>query len=215
MLLLEVKCRGTSPLLMNRMDESTLEGLRTKVKKPKNKDVGKTSTRREDAEPKVYLAELEIGPKKVKTKVPVIPGENLMSCLIAAGVFIRLDAKRQVSTGKATLLPGLMSLHDFVLPVVDPDTGETAVWDPDTRKGTNPNGNEAVCIVRPRFDRWAFTAKIEIDDHEIGENAIRDLWDKAGRRIGLGDFRPSRKGIFGQFVVEDWNRLEKSDKAAE
>lgn len=206
MLLIQVKCRGTSPLLMNRMSEDTLEGLRTKVKKPKAKDIGKTSTRREDAEPKVYLS---------KSGAPIIPGENLMSCLIAAGVFIRLDAKRQVSTGKATLLPGLMTLLDVQLPVVDPDTGKAAEWDPDTRKGTNPNGNEAVCIVRPRFDRWAFTAKIEIDDHEIGENAVRDLWDKAGRRIGLGDFRPSRKGIFGQFVVEEWTRIERSDRAAE
>jgi hypothetical protein len=206
MILIRVKCRGTSPLLMNRMSEDTLEGLRTKAKKPKNKDVGKTSTRREDAEPKVYLS---------KAGAPVIPGENLMSCLIAGGVFIRLDAKRQVSTGKATLLPGLLTLLDTQLQVVDPDTGKPATWDPDTRKGTNPNGNEAVCIVRPRFDRWAFVAKIEIDDSEIGENAIRNLWDLAGRRIGLGDFRPSRKGIFGQFVVECWDRIEKSDKAAE
>lgn len=205
MLLIQVKVRGTSPLLMNRMDESTLEGLRTKQKKAKNKEVGKVSTPREDAAPKVYLHEGS----------PVLPGENLMSCLIAAGVFIRLDAKRQVSTGKGTLLPGLMSLLDFALPLVDPDTSKPSVWEPDVRKGTNPNGNEAVCICRPRFDRWSFRARIEIDDSEIGENAIRDLWDKAGRRIGLGDFRPARKGIFGQFVVEEWNRKELSGAAAE
>jgi hypothetical protein len=189
MLLVKVKCRGTSPLLM----------------KPKAHSIGKTSTPREDAEPKVYQHEGR----------PIWPGENLMSCLIAAGVFVRLDAKRQVSTGKGTLLPGLMSMLDFVLPLVDPDTGKPCVWEPDIRKGTNPNGNEAVCIVRPRFDRWAFHVRVEIDDNEIGENTIRQLWDFAGKRIGLGDFRPSRKGIFGQFVVEQWERLSQSDKAAE
>jgi hypothetical protein len=187
------------------MTESVLEGLRTKVKKPKAANVGHTSTPRQDAEPKVYLYEGK----------PFWPGENLMSCLIAAGVFIRLDAKRQVSTGKGTILPGLMTMLDFALPLVDPDTGTPCSWEPDVRKGTNPNGNEAVCIVRPRFDRWAFRCRIEIDDAEIGENAIRQLWDLAGKRVGLGDFRPSRKGIFGQFVVEEWTRKEQVPQAAE
>lgn len=205
MLLVQIKCRGTSPLLMNRMSESTLEGLRTKVKAAKNKDVGHVRTPREDAAPKIYGTD----------ERPIIPGENLMACLIEAGVFVRLDAKRQISTGKATILPGLMSLLDFELPLVDPDSGEPCKWEPDLRKGTNPNGNEAVAICRPRFDRWAFFAKIEIDEREIGENAIRSLWDLAGRRRGLGDFRPARKGIFGQFVVELWDRLEKMERAAE
>lgn len=205
MLLVQVKCRGTTPLLMNRMTPDVLEGLRTKVKKPKNQAVGTTTTPREDAAPKVYLHDGR----------PMVPGENLMACLIAAGVFCRLDAKRQISTSKATLLPGLMTLLDPILPLTDPDTAKPSVWEPDMRKGTNPNGNEAVCVVRPRFDRRAFACQIEIDDHEIGENAIRQLWDFAGRRIGLGDFRPARKGIFGQFVIEGWDRLEKSAKAAE
>lgn len=203
-MIVEIKARGTSPLLMNRMSESTLEGLRTKIKKAKSKDIGNTRTPREDAEPKVYTAH----------GVPSLPGENLMSCLIAAGVFVRLDQKRQVSTGKSTMLPGLMSLLTLHLPIVDPDTGATAVWEPDVRKGVNPNGNEAVCICRPRFDRWSFRASIDIDDAEIGENTIRQLWDLAGRRIGLGDFRPARKGVFGQFVVEEWSRPEER-KAAE
>lgn len=199
-----IRCRGTSPLLMNRMSESTLEGLRTKAKKPKAANVGHVRTPRDEAAEKIYT----------HADAPMIPGENLMSCLIAAGVFIRLDAKRQVSTGKGTLLPGLMSLHDFLLPLVDPDTGAPAAWEPDVRQGRNPNGGEAVAICRPRFDRWAFRARIEIDDAEIGENAIRQLWDLAGRRIGLGDFRPARKGIFGQFVVERWDR-SRDDLAAQ
>ena len=140
----------------------------------------------------------------VHGKDPIIPAENLMSCLIAAGVFIRLDAKRQVSTGKSTILPGFMTIMDPILMLVDPKTGKPCTWEADVRKGTNPNGGEAVAICRPRFDSWQFSAGIEIDTAEIGENAIRHLWDLAGKRIGLGDFRPSRKGIFGKFVVEFW-----------
>jgi hypothetical protein len=146
----------------------------------------------------------------------MVPGENFMSCLIGAGVFVRLDAKRQVSTGKATMLPGLMSLLTPILYLYVPDHPETpATWEADVRKGTNPNGGEAVAICRPRFDAWAFDFKIDIDTIEIGEHAIREVVDKAGRRIGLGDFRPNRKGIFGQFVVEKWCRAEQVSAAAE
>lgn len=199
-MIVNVQVRGMSPLLMNRMNESTLEGLRTKVKKPKTADVGHIRTPREEAGEKLYT----------HAGAPIVPGENLMACLIAAGVFIRLDAKRQVSTAKGTILPGLMTMLDFVLPVVDPDNRKPAAWEPDVRQGRNPNGGEAVAICRPRFDRWSLRTRIDIDEREIGENAIRQLWDLAGRRIGLGDFRPSRKGIFGQFCIESWSRQKSS-----
>jgi len=204
-MIVNIQCRGITPLLTNRMSESVLEGLRTKTKKPKAANIGTTRTPREEASEKVYLH----GGKCA------LPGENLMACLICAGAFIRLDGKRMVSTAKSTLLPGFMSLLTPVIMLVDPDSlRKEAAWEPDVRKGTNPNGGEAVAICRPRFDRWAFESQIEIDENEIGENAIRDLWDKAGRRIGLGDFRPQRKGIFGRFVVEVWER-QAEVKAAE
>lgn len=205
-MIVNVKCRGISPLLMNRMSESVLEGLRTRVKAAKTKSIGQTRTPREEAESKVYT----------HGKVPVLPGENFMSCLIAAGAFCRLDGKRQISTAKSTLLPGLMSLLTPVISLVLPDNSEApATWEPDVRQGRNPNGGEAVAICRPRFDTWAFDFKIDIDTNDIGENTIRELVDKAGRRIGLGDFRPQRKGIFGQFVVEKWDRDEEIVAAAE
>jgi len=198
MLTVQIVCRGLTPLLMNRMSESTLEGLRTKQKKPKAANIGTTITPREEATPKVYT----------HGGNPIIPAENLMSCLIAAGVFVRLDAKRQMSTGKSTMLPGFVTLLDFAIPLVA--DGKPATWEADVRKGTNPNGGEAVAICRPRFDAWGFTTRILIDDKEIGENTIRDLWDKAGKRIGLGDFRPARKGIFGQFIVDHWGQLQEA-----
>lgn len=195
--IVEVTCRGTSPLLMNKMDESTLEGLRTKRKPSKAASVGSTRTPREDAERKVYLSE----------EGPVLPGINLMACFIEAGKFIRLDGKRQITNAKATVLPGLVSLLTPQALLKIPDTEKAATWEADVQQGRNPNGGEAVALCRPRFDEWEFTFSIDIDEAEIGENTIRDLVDKAGRRVGIGDFRPQRKGIFGQFRVECWEHV--------
>jgi hypothetical protein len=38
----------------------------------------------------------------------------------------------------------------------------------------------------------------------MSKELFRDIVDSAGRRIGLGDFRPDRKGPFGKFVVVSW-----------
>jgi len=186
------------------MDENTLETIRTKIKKPKAANVGTTRTPREEAQTKVYM----------HGDLCILPGDMLMACLIAAGVFVRLDAKRQISTAKATVLPGLMTLLDFVMPLYVPNTEKPATWEADVKQGRNPNGGEAVAICRPRFDAWSFGARILIDDHEIGENTIRELWDKAGRRCGLGDFRPNRKGVYGQYVIQCWEKQKEEELAA-
>lgn len=208
MLRVEVEIEGRTPLLMNRMSPEALEGLRTKAKAPKSKTQA-SQTPREQAESHVY---------KTKDGVPYLPVENLLSCLIAAGVFIRLDGKRQMSTGKSTTVPGLFEIEESWLPLSSPAENGTRVplsWDPDIRQGRNPNGGEAVCIVRPRFDRWAATLTICVDTEQIDEAKIRELFDIAGKRIGLGDFRPQRKGIFGKFNVARWSRLDAIMQAAE
>lgn len=196
-----VTCEGLTPLLMNRLTEETLEQIRTKTKPPKTAQ-STYRTPREDAAPKVY----EVGGK------PYVPGQLLLSALIAAGQFVRLDGKRQVSTQKSTILPGFMTVETTELMLLG-EGGRPATWEVDMRAGRNPNGGEAVCLCRPRFDRWSFDVSIIIDTREVGEQLVRQIFDIAGKRCGLGDFRPNRKGMFGQFAVRCWER-QKERKAA-
>ena len=72
------------------------------------------------------------------------------------------------------------------------------------RQGRNPNGGEAVCIIRPRFDAWALELSLLAALDSIPESTMRQLVDIAGSRIGLCDFRPQRRGIFGTFRVDSW-----------
>lgn len=198
-----VRVEGVSPLLMNRMTEAELEGIRTKEKKKFK--AAPPADPRDQAAPKVYTT---------KDGNPYIPAENFMACLIAAGMYIKLDGKRQMSTSKSTLLPGFMTLETPWLSLVSPHNDKPAPWEVDIRKGTNPNGGEAVCLVRPRFDAWAFDCSLLVDTDQINEKVIREMVDIAGARVGLGDFRPARKGIFGRFKVVLWER-EALTEAAE
>jgi hypothetical protein len=187
LVLLKVTCKGITPLLMNRVSEEELLKIRDKVKPPKG---ASRKTPREECQSKVY---------EDSNKKPYLPSSMLYSCLVAAGQHVRLDGKRQISTAKSTMLPQFLTIKSETLALDTPTP-----WEVDLRQGRNPNGGELVVLCRPRFDVWAFTAEIEVDVLEIGESRIRELFDIAGKRCGLGDFRPNRKGIYGQFIVEKW-----------
>lgn len=205
---IEILIVGKSPLLFNRMSETELLGLRKPGGK-KSKTAPRPELPRDEAEPKLYVT---------KEGKPYLPIEHLFACLVAAGQMVRLDGRRQMSTAKSTMLPAFLTLLDPFLPLIDPGArgnNPPPSWEVDMRKGTNPNGGEAVCIVRPRFDRWGFRCNVEVDENEIGEPVIRELFDKAGSRIGLGDFRPSRKGPFGRWQVNEWKKGKEVSQAAE
>jgi hypothetical protein len=196
LLRVRIECEGRSPLLMNKMSEEVLLSLRPGHKLPKSSRP--TTTPREEAQLKAYLDE---------NGDAYIPIGYFFSACVIAGQSVRLDGKRQISTAKATVLPAFLSFEDQIMALIDPKTGKPAQWEVDVRQGRNPGGGEAVCICRPRFDRWSFTVHGTIDTHEIAESKIRELIDIAGARVGIGDFRPNRKGWFGKFGVKCWERL--------
>lgn len=195
MKLIRVVCIGVSPLLMNRVSEEVLLSLDDKSNKAA-KSAPKRGTPRERCEEKVH---------KDGHGRPCIGSDAMLASLRNYGRFVRLDGKRQVSTATSTVLPSFLSLQDLHLPLFDPDNLlNPVVWEVDMRRGTNPNGGEMVCIVRPRFDRWGFGMRLAFDDRQVSEGIIRQLVDGAGSAIGLYDGRPSRGGTNGRFVVTSW-----------
>lgn len=184
-----ITVKGITPLLLNRVGPEELLKIRDKIKEPKG---APRKTPREECEGKVY--------KDAKGQ-PYIPANMLWACLVAAGQHVRLDGKRQMSTAKSTLLPQFLTIEDTAM------TLDTPGWEVDIQQGRNPNGGELVVLCRPRFDVWSFNVKVQIDTREIAEEKIRELFDLSGKRCGLGDFRPNRKGIYGQFVVGCWEHV--------
>jgi hypothetical protein len=195
-----ITLKGISPLLQNAMTENDLGSLRDKTKK-QSKSAAKL-TMEEEA---------KLGIHYNRAGQACIPNDMLMAALINAGVFIRLDQKRQLSTKESSLLPGLLFLEDDNWPLLLPGDGEEARWGfapwrYATHRGRNPNGGEAVCIVRPMFELWAITLTALLDIDELPEDTFLRLFTLAGTRMGLGDFRPQRKGRFGMFAITRWEK---------
>lgn len=191
---MEIELTGRTPLMFNRLSIEELEKIRG--------GTGRGTTKKEVLDKKV---EAEMKLYKHNKKV-VMPAENLMACLIEAGRFVKVDGKKQLSTGKSTILSGMITLEEAFFNI-DSKNG----WEVDFRAGRNQQGN-VVALVRPRFDDWKFRFTLLIDLEQISEGIIRELFDIAGMRVGLCEFRPQKKGIYGQFLVTHWKRVEDSQK---
>ncbi len=197
-----VRIEGTRKgLLMNPKTPDLLEQLRTRVRKPPKTDI---SVFDEAAGKIIRDSQGRIG----------IPDQYLWSCLVEAGRGIKLDARRSVSTADSSMLAGLVEIEmdneeDFI-PFVD----QGAKWMPLVMGGKNPADGVAVTITRPLFRHWAVEFVLDVDDKEISPEKIRQLVARAGKFVGIGDFRAACKGRFGGFAVTKWVSLEPSKNHA-
>jgi hypothetical protein len=184
-MLINVQIQGVSPLLCNRFHEAAQE-------KASNGSTltlrGEKGTPREQAEPKLYLS---------SEGKPVIPAPNLSAAIVEAGKFVK-SGKSKLTTVRSSLIPAGLAIVEIEIPIAP------AKWEVDSRAVVIPATGGRVMCHRPRFDEWTLKCTLDVDGNFFSERLVRELLDLAGARIGLGDFRPSRKGPFGRFKVSSW-----------
>jgi hypothetical protein len=186
---------GATPLLLNAMPRDVLLELAGVVDK-------KAKTAEKATPEDVARCHLHLGPDGK----PAIPSQMLYAAMINAGVFVRLDGKRQVSTKTETNLPGLMKLGFEPLPLYLPGSEERSErYEVDIQRGVNPNGGQAVAIIRPCFYQWEIRPLFTVDRRVFDLKKAYELVTIAGARMGLGDFRPNCRGVYGQFIITSWD----------
>jgi hypothetical protein len=185
--LIHITLTGIKPLLMNRFtDEQALkiEGGSSAVGY-----ASENGTPREQAEPKIYR---DAGGNIC------IPSMNVLRSIFDGGFFHKAG-KKQITTKKESMLCSCISIRELDIPLIS-----TTPWEVDSRAIVNPStGGRRLCH-RPRFDVWSLSFTIEWDGSLINLKLLRQIIDDAGKRIGLGDFRPAKKGPFGRYVVTQW-----------
>lgn len=175
---INVEIKGVTPLLMNKFNEEALE----------NKTRNKNETPRESAEKCAYKGE---------DGILYIPAECIFSCIIAAGSFHKLG-KNKVTTMKSSLIPSGITIDP------KPASLNTGDFEVDSRAVVIPSTGARIMKHRPRLDEWHASFSIEVDKTVFSEKFVREIIDDAGKKVGLLDFRPARKGYFGKFKVTKW-----------
>lgn len=183
-----VGIKGMTPLIMNRFTEenevAVSSGTRAAIK-------GTKGSPREQAEPKAY--------RDTDGRL-YIPGPNIFSCIIAAGSFHKAG-KSKVTTQKSSLIPAGISVVELVCPLT------SSLWEVDSRSVVIPSTGGRIMCHRPRVDEWSTTFTLDVDTAMFDPKFVRTIVDDAGKKVGLGDFRPARKGPFGRFVVSKWTEV--------
>lgn len=181
-----VRISGVTPLLCNRFTDAAQIAATNGTRLSATGDKGSPQ---EQAASKLYIGH---------NGKPMIPTPNLFRCIIDAGAFFKAG-KSKVTTQKSSLIPACVEVDGLELPIVHKDP-----WTVDQRPVRNPaTGGRFLCY-RPCFHDWELEFTLGYDPDMIQVKLLREIIDAAGKRIGLGDFRPACKGPFGKFVVTRW-----------
>ncbi len=197
-MLIEVTIEGTSPLICNKFTDaaaqSATEGTRLAVQ-------GDRGTPLEQATTKLYVSS--------DGETLMIPQPNLFSCIIEAGKFHKAG-KSKLTTQKSSLIPACLAILGVELPITSREG-----WTVDTRAVRIPSTGGRILCHRPIFNDWALSFTLDLDTAFMAAKVCRQVVDDAGKRIGLGDFRPACKGPYGRFVVTSWKETKDDDAEAE
>jgi hypothetical protein len=179
---LKVEISGVTSLLMNRFN---IDEQQSKVK-------DKNITPREAALRVCYIDEQER---------LYYPTTNIYACIIEAGKFHK-DGKVKITTARSSLIPAGVMIEDQIVYFKQP-----SIFEVDSRAVVIPSTGGRIVCHRPRLDEWVLEFTLILDVKMFSPKLIRTIIDDAGSKVGLGDFRPSRKGIFGRFVVTKWEEF--------
>ena len=143
----------------------------------------------------------EIATEKLYTDIdgdPCIPQPNIFRAIIDAGKFFKAG-KSKITTMKSSLIPSCVDMA-----AVSYKIEHEQPWTVDTRPVRIPATGGRILAHRPSFHDWKLSFEVILDTTVIGVKLLREIMDKCGRAIGLGDFRPDCKGPFGKFKVTLW-----------
>lgn len=187
MLAIEVEITGISPLICNKFSDAAAMAA-TNGTRGSSAAIDR-GTPLEIAQAKLYIGHDE---------KPMIPQPNLLRCLVDGGKFHKVG-KSQLTTATGSMLFSCLFLDATEIPLI-----HVQPWKVDTRAVVIPATKGRILTHRPMFDDWQLRFEVKLDTALVSPKLLRQVIDDAGSRIGLGDFRPARKGPYGRFVTTLW-----------
>jgi hypothetical protein len=121
------------------------------------------------------------------------PADNIKASMIVAAPAYKIGPK----TKAAPYVAGSVSLKPDLIPF---NTKEYVI---DTRRAVVQR--QGILRSRAKLNTWALDFEMVLDEDFLeactNPEVLKDILAEAGRRVGLLDFRPQRKGWFGKFRV--------------
>lgn len=178
----EVEIRGTTPLLIHRFSESVEQ------ESPTRRQIVQKSDPREEATKVAYIAP---------------NGSYYFNAFSIPASMGNAGANHKMRGSRKTLrfvVPSAVRVTSDVITILD---GEEAAktFEVDSRPVTIPATKGRIMRHRPRFNNWGARFTLQLDDSQLSIENAHQLLVEAGHSFGIGDFRPEKRGPFGQFRV--------------
>ena len=74
-------------------------------------------------------------------------------------------------------------------------------WDVFSISAVNPSTRGRIMTHRPMLKEWELDFIIDYNTDAIPDEVLKSVMDYAGLYVGIGDWRPDKKGKFGKFMV--------------
>ena len=178
----DVEIRGTSPLLIHRFSETS-----------------------EQSKPTRRVQVSDRNPREEATKVAYIAkdGTFFFSAFSIPGCMGNAGANHKMRGSRKTLrfiVPSAVRVTSEAITILN-GNGPAKDFEVDSRPVTIPATKGRVMRYRPRFDQWGARFSLVINDDLLAVEDAHNLLNEAGVSIGIGDFRPEKRGPFGCFRV--------------
>ena len=187
---IEIRLEGTTALICNKFTDSAAQAASSGTRT--SSSAVDRGTAHEIAEAKLYIG---------INGDPMIPQPNLLRSLVDGGQFHKIG-KSQVTTQKKSMLFSCVDIAEAEIKIL-----HVQPWKVDTRAVRIPATGGRILAHRPMFDDWALEFIADVDTDLLNEKLFRAIVDDAGKRVGLGDFRPATKGPYGRYVVTSWKKV--------
>lgn len=178
----EVEIRGTSPLLIHRFTEASEQAKATRRIKTVQSDP------REEATKHAYIA---------------ADGTFFFSALSIPHAIGSAGSNHKATGSRKSLrfvVPSAVRVTTEAITILNGD-GPAKSFEVDSRPVTIPATKGRIMRHRPRFNEWGARFDLVINDDLMAAETVHQLLNEAGVYIGVGDFRPEKRGPFGCFRV--------------
>lgn len=171
----KIEIKGMTPLLQNKPEEYGFD--ESWVEKKASTDFEKEALKKLyiDSDGRLYQ-----------------PATHIERALIEAGK--KLKVKGQGKATYSKLFGSMVSVVEFEILHMKPE------WEIHKSLVVIPSTKGRVMRYRPMLKDWVLQFTLEADD-EIAADALKESLEIAGKYVGIGDWRPEKKGKFGKFQV--------------
>jgi len=186
---IDVEIRGNTPLLIHRFAEQAEQGKATR------RVMVDSSNPRDEATKNAYVA---------SDGTYYFNAFSIPATMANAGVNHKMRGSRKTLK---FIVPSAVRVDTDTITILGEDGKPAPNFEVDGRPVTIPATKGRVMRYRPRFDKWGAKFRLILNDQMLSSEDAHRLLNEAGESMGIGDFRPEKRGPFGTFRVTSFREI--------